>query len=168
MDAQPERENTVRERIVQEVLRRLKAMDPDQGDVIGWNEVVRFRLEDLADERVAGDVCAVFDTTETYEYLSGCTECTLTLQVEWWARIETGEDGAALMERIRGNLVQLLGAENQLIEADSQRVLTKMVRPVRYDRDVDGPRVDYGGAFLELTVIYRHRISDPHSLVGGP
>lgn len=168
MDAQPERENTVRERIVQEVMRRLKAMDPDQGDVIGWNEVVRFRLEDLADERVAGDVCAVFDTSETYEYLSGCTECTLTLQVEWWARIETGEDGAALMERIRGNLVQLLGTENQLIEADSQRVLTKMVRPVRYDRDVDGPRVDYGGAFLELTVIYRHRISDPHSLVGGP
>ena len=96
MNAVAEREDTIRERIVQEVMRRLRAMDPDQGDQIGWNEVVRHRLEDLADERVAGDVCAVFDTTETYDYLSGCTECTLTLQVEWWARVETGEDGAAL------------------------------------------------------------------------
>ncbi len=168
MNAVAEREDTIRERIVQEVMRRLRAMDPDQGDQIGWNEVVRHRLEDLADERVVGDVCAVFDTTESYEYLGGCTECTLTLQVEWWARVETGEDGAALMERIRGNLVMVLGRENQLTEASTQQKLTRMVRPVRYDRDVDGPRVDYGGAFLELTVIYRHRISDPHSLVGGP
>jgi hypothetical protein len=167
MDQPIDRDNTVRERIVLELVRRLKAMDPDQGDVIAWNEVIRHRLEDLSDERVAGDVCAVFDTGETYDYLASCTECTLTIQVEWWARVEAGDDGAALMERIRGNLYAMLSRESQLTEHGTQRALTKLVRPVRYDRDVDGPRVDYGGAFLELTVIYRHRISDPHSLVGG-
>jgi hypothetical protein len=167
MDAPAENKDTIRERIVEELKARLEAMSLDQGDVVEWDEVVRFKLEDLADERVTGDVCAIFDITESYDYTSSCVECTLTVQVEWWVRFSQGEDVAKRMEKVRGNVFYTLARENQLLEADTGDRLTRLCRPVRYDKDVDGPRVDYGGAFLELTIIYRHRINDPHTLVGG-
>lgn len=158
--------DTVRNRIVHQFMRSLKSMEPDEGDIVRWNAVVRGSLESLSEEKVGDTVAGVIDTNEQYQYLANSlTECTLRVQIEYWYRVPAGKDPSDEMERLRGNLVQRLTAVDQMLEDGTNARLTQQIRLTSSDRDVEGPREQYGGAYIELSIVYRHRTSDPHRLV---
>lgn len=159
---------TIRERIMRAFVALLEDMQPDHGDVVKWQGVFRENLEDLSDERVTGDIIGVYDPTESYLMLGSGVECTLSVQFEYWLSLGPDQVAATEVERMRGNLIQRVTAQQALIEPGTGASLTRLIEVERAERDADAPRSGYAGAFVEFKVVYRHRKGDPHRLVSQP
>lgn len=158
--------DTVRTRIIGELKARLEAMSESNGDYLKWASVVTTSLESIGVEKSFGRLVGIFDRDEAYLYQAQHVECTLRVQVEYWYKVATGSDPSTEAERIRGNLVGVLTKQQALLEQGTGATLTIAIRLTNSDKDVDGPREDFIGGLIELSVIYRHKLHDPYKLQG--
>lgn len=155
---------TIRERILQEWASRLAAMDTGSYS-IQWTNVVRTPLDRV--DKIFDNVVSLFDISEQYtgQIRVGVDEPILTVLVEFWIKSALGVDISSRLNEVLGDLKTLFKSDPYTQETGTGVSLSLNIEIARIDFDIDGPRDDLVGGYLELRILYRHKPTDPTAIM---
>jgi hypothetical protein len=156
---------TVRARIMQQLKTNIEAMTL-KNSTVKWTTVMLEPLDTAREEQIIGDAISLYDNRETYTYEVGCVLCVLQVQCDYWYKLKAGQSASVELERLRGDLVKAIVADQQLTETETNTPLTIGIHVLNYDKDIESPRAEFVGGFLEIEIRYRHKKQDPAALVG--
>jgi hypothetical protein len=145
-----------RERIMTHLKERFEAIQSGiDGFSTTWNQVTR---QPLSKSAVAmGDCLGLFDIREEKTPHMQFMLCTLTVVVEFYSRMQLGDDPATELNRMLLDVQRTFRSDIQCGGLALNIVETKN------ELDIDGPGDSLVAGVVEVQVQYRHYVDDPSS-----
>lgn len=152
--------DTVRERIMLELVKRVEDMQPPE---IQWHVIRRTALNEELDTNYE-NIISIMDTDEEYNYLAGFIEPLLRVDMEFWLQVRQGSAPSTDLNKALGDLTTLVLQNHALIETGTDTPLTINMQIVESVKDIAGPQENVVSGLLSFDVLYRHKATDPTAL----
>lgn len=157
-------EQSVAERIVQQIKRKLEAMNATDNNGIKFTFTKLNPLDHT--KKFSGNACSVLDLGITYGYQTTYLQTFLQIGVEVWMQLKEKEEGSVRYRQVRAELHKVLaGTDTNLVEAVTGDQLAENIQVVSDDPDIgdDADRLISG--MFQFTVTFRTKKNDPYVLM---
>jgi len=152
---------SVRERIIRQIVRNCKAMEPPTYSVT-WRHVGREPLEGL--QSVIGDSLGIYDVSGVPQYQVGRILDTVRVVFEFWYKMKAGDVASIELNRMLADLKKLILSNHSLIEEGTGLQLIERFTLLSDEFDIEGPSDEFVSGFLTVNVLYRYSSTDPYIL----
>lgn len=156
-------EISVRERVVQQMQRKLDTMTLEANNGVSFKHVVRGELNRT--QKFQGNAIAVQDMEEFYTYQTCYLQCNLRVGLEFWFATAVNSVPSAELGKVLAELKRVFMTDINLIEQTTGLQLSENVRILEVDYDVEGPFDRVVSGYLQLEVIYRESKENPYQLM---
>lgn len=156
----------VRERVVQQIVRKFQAMNlaaKDENNGVYVQSVVRAELDRT--QQYKGTAVSVMDLDEFYIYQTCYLQCTLRVGIEFYSPIKVGGIASTQLGIVLAQIKKVMLSDTNLIEEGTGLQLTENVRIVQVDLDVESQFDKIASGFVQFDVIYRTDKEDPFKLM---
>lgn len=150
-------ELSVRERILQQIKTDFEQMGTDYP--FEWSYITRADL----DTREYGKrySIAILDTTEAKTPQIGHMECTLTIVLQWFATINSGDDPSTECNKVLTAIGRKLRENWRIVEDGTGLQLALDTNEIANSIDIADARDRQIGGTMDVQVLYRHARDDP-------
>jgi len=153
----------VRERVVQQLERKLQSMTLEGNNGVSFKHVVRGELN--RSQKFQGNSIAIQDMEEFYTYQTCYLQCNLRVGLEFWFSTAVNSVPSAELGKVLAELKRVLMTDINLIEQTTALQLAENVRILEVDYDIEGPFDRVVSGYLQLEVIYRESKENPYQLM---
>lgn len=154
---------SVRERVVQQIERKLEAMTAEYNNGVFFKHVVRGELN--RSQKFQGNSIAIQDGPESYTYQTCYLQCNLQVGIEFWFATAINSVPSKELGIVLAELKRVFMTDINLIEQTTSAQLAENVRILEVDYDVEGPFERVVSGYLQLEVIYRENKENPYQLM---
>ncbi|MGR3366058.1 MAG: hypothetical protein ACU0CC_14730 [Sagittula sp.] len=157
-------QNTIRERLIQEIVRRLRANEI----ATAFDDIRREEIPDDYDP-ASGAVLAVLEGREVMNATGTKAECALPVFFSFVMPVPQEQEAQTVANNVAGTIIKALSGQHTLEEGGDGSGGTKLgcifvaeaVQP-----EYEGDERALAAATVEFALLYRHRARDPFSV--GP
>lgn len=154
--------NSIRERIVREVIRRIETKTYDN---VSFDRIIR---SELPDDYTGGQgsILAVLEGRETFVTTAGrAMETELELFLSYAVPLASGEVAATVSNNVAGELVKALSGQHQMQEGGDGVALSAIFAPVAVEPNVLNDTDECAAGTVEFRLRYRTKTNDPFATV---
>ncbi len=153
----------VRERVVQQLVRKMEAMNADDDNGVQFSFVQREELSHI--KQFQGSALSVLDISESYVYQTCYLQCNLRCGFEYWYQMQAGLEASTQLGLVCAALKKRLLTDCNLIEDETNLQLTENIRLVSDTYDIQGPFEKVVSGYMQFDVIYRTNKLNPYLLM---
>lgn len=154
-------EFTVRERILQQLLKNIDATSDGNGEIFERTERAALTTEDFSGNYAA----ALIDEGEQVAvYEVGYLQIDMVVSVEFMVRMEEGATASTELNRIAGLLTKQFLSNINTTEDVTSAQLSLNVKMGSLQFDIDGPNDGFVAGVRQFIITYRHAKQDPYEL----
>lgn len=148
--------NSIRERLVREVIRRL---DEGQFDTVEWSTVIRTEIPDDYDAS-RGSLLAVLEGRENLGVNTSSRQNQLAVYLSFAIPLAAGEEAQAVANNAAAEIVKALHGSQTMQEGGNGQVLAANFKAVAVEPNLTEDMDNCAGATVEFDVQYRTKAHD--------
>lgn len=152
--------NSIRERIIQEVIRRIGA---NAFANVSFDRIIRGELpDDYSGEQ--GSVLSVLEGRESFSPSATAMQCELEVFFAYAVPLAPGEEGQTVSNNVAGEIVKALSGQHQMQEGGAGEALSGTFAPVAIEPNVMADSDECAAGSVEFRLQYRTKAHDPFAL----
>lgn len=152
--------NSIRERIIREVIRRIEAKTYDS---VTFDKIVRGEIpDDYRGEQ--GSVLAVLEGREAFTSTGTALQCELEVFFAYAVPLAPGEEGQSVSNNVAAEILKALSGQHQMQEGGTGDALSGTFAPVAVEPNVMADGDECAAGSVEFRLQYRTHARDPFAL----